>query len=113
MPATRFLSGMVKFVVWVSFFKLQHSVNCHNHPQPLLLVQYSHDVVSYGWVDGFITITDKVVNFVKFVQRQKSNVVALHSTAAAVRQHMTQRHDHIAHAVMVVDSCDNLLNVAI
>ena len=30
---------------------------------------------------------------------------ALHSTAAAVRQHMTQRHDHIVQAVMVVDGC--------
>ena len=40
-------------------------------------------------------------------------VVALHSTAAAVRQHLTLRRDHIAQAVMVVDGCDNLPNVAI
>ena len=46
---------------WVSiFFKLQHSVNCHNHPQPLLLVQYCHDALSYA-----------------SVQRQQSSV-ALH-----------------------------------
>ena len=32
---------------------------------------------------------------------------ALHPTAATVRQHMTQRHDHIVQAVMVVDGCDN------
>ena len=37
----------------------------------------------------------------------------LHLTAATVRQHMTQRHNHIAQSVMVVDGCDNLLNVAI
>ena len=30
------------------FLKLQHFVNCRNHPQPLLLVQYGHDVVSYA-----------------------------------------------------------------
>ena len=64
--------------------------------QPLLLGQYSHDVVSYAGV-----------------QRQQSSVVARYSTAAAVRQHMTQCHDYIAQAVMVVDGCDNLLNVAI
>ena len=28
---------------------------------------------------------------------------SLHLTAAAARQHMTQRHDHIAQAVTVVD----------
>ena len=33
---------------------------------------------------------------------------ALHSTAAAVQQHMTQRHSHIVQAVMVVDGCGNL-----
>ena len=32
---------------------------------------------------------------------------ALHSTAAAVRQHMTPHHDHIVQAVRVVDGCDN------
>ena len=32
---------------------------------------------------------------------------AVHSTAAAVLQQMTQRHDHITQAVMVVDGCDN------
>ena len=74
------------------FSKLQHSVNYHNHPQPLLLVQYGHDVVSYA-----------------AVQRQQSHVVALRCTAAFI----TQRHDHIAQAVMVVNGCDNLLNVAI
>ena len=31
----------------------------------------------------------------------------LHSTAAAVRQHVTQCHYHIAQAVVVVDGCDN------
>ena len=77
------------------FFKSQNSVNCCNHPQPLLLVQYSHDAASCAAV------------------QQQSSVVALHLTAAAVRQRMTQRDDHIAQAVMVVDGCDNLWNVAI
>ena len=83
-------------VIRVSFFKLQHSVNCHNHPQPLLLVQYSHGIVSYA-----------------AVQRQQSSIEQLHSTAATVRQHMTQRRDYIARSVMVVVGCDNLRNVAI
>ena len=78
------------------FFKLQNSVNCCNHPQPLLLVQYSHDAASCA-----------------AVQQQQSSVVALHLTAAVVRQRMTQRDDHIAQAVMVEDGCDNLRNVAI
>ena len=45
--------------------------------------------------------------------RQQASAVALHLTAAAVWQHMTQCHDHIAQAVVVVDGCDNLRNVAI
>ena len=28
-------------------------------------------------------------------------------TAAAILQHMTQHHDHIAQAVIVVDGCEN------
>ena len=36
---------------------------------------------------------------------------AVHSTAAAVPQQMTQRHDHITQAVMVVDGCDNFANM--
>lgn len=47
------------------------------------------------------------------LQLQQSSAVALDSTAAAVRQHMTKRHDHIAQAGMVVDGCDKLRNVAI
>ena len=42
------------------FFTLQQSLNCHNHPQPLLLVQYGHDIVSHA-----------------AVQRQQSNVELL------------------------------------
>ena len=47
------------------------------------------------------------------VQPQQASVEQLHLTAAALRQHMTQHHDHIAQAEMVVDGCDNLRNVAI
>ena len=38
---------LYEWSIWFSFFKLQHSVNCRSQPQPLLLVQYGHDVVSY------------------------------------------------------------------
>ena len=60
------LRVLVQNCIWVSSFKLQHSVYCRNHPQPFLLVQYGHGVVSYA-----------------AVERQQSSVVALHSPAAA------------------------------
>ena len=48
------------------------------------------------------------VLYVKWVYKTDfDDRFALHSTAAAVQQHMTQRHDHIAQAVMVVDGCGN------
>ena len=41
------------------------------------------------------------------LQTDFDDCFAVHSTAAAVPQQMTQRHDHITQAVMVVDGCDN------
>ena len=59
----------------------------------------------------FIKLHDNLQNqvfYVKWVYKTDfDDCFALHSTAAAAKQHMTQRHDHIAQAVMVVDGCGN------
>ena len=45
-----FLIAPQKYRNMGHIYKLQQSVNCHNHPQPLLLVQYGHDIVSHAAV---------------------------------------------------------------
>ena len=54
-------------------------------------------------------ITSKIrLYYVKWVYKTDfDDHFALHSTAAAVLQHVTQRNGHIAQAVMVVDGLGN------
>ena len=73
--------------MWVSFFNLQHLIFFCKFLK--LHDNFQNQVIYVKWV--FKTDFD--------------DHFALHSTAAAVRQHMTQRHDHIVQAVMVVDGC--------
>ena len=81
-----FLIAPTNIAIWVSFFKLQQSVNCRHHPQPLLLVRYGHDVVSHAAVER----QQSSVELLQFLKKTDPYRVDRHYTTINVQSYLGQ-----------------------